>query len=81
MPSQKIGRRQEKEALKWSNTTTVCFVVQEMVEWLGHKPVRVTYSSDYFGQLFELAKELIRRDKAFICHQTQEEVRSRFLFH
>ena len=46
----------------------------ENVAWMGWKPTRVTYSSDYFEQLYALAVELIRRGKAFVCHQTKEEM-------
>eukprot|EP00172_Hildenbrandia_rubra_P001080 Plantae.Rhodophyta-Hildenbrandia_rubra.ctg16458.p1 GENE.Plantae.Rhodophyta-Hildenbrandia_rubra.ctg16458~~Plantae.Rhodophyta-Hildenbrandia_rubra.ctg16458.p1 ORF type:complete len:616 (-),score=108.55 Plantae.Rhodophyta-Hildenbrandia_rubra.ctg16458:1042-2622(-) len=46
----------------------------EMVKWMGHTPTKITYSSDYFGGLFELGKKLIRRGKAFICHQSSEEM-------
>jgi glutaminyl-tRNA synthetase len=49
--------------------------IVDMVTWLGHKPVRITYSSDYFDQLFELARKLIRRDKAYVCHQTGDEIK------
>jgi glutaminyl-tRNA synthetase len=44
------------------------------VEWLGHKPWKVTYSSDYFGELYRLAVELIKRGKAYVDHQTPEEI-------
>ena len=47
----------------------------ENVNWLGWKPVRTTFSSDYFTELYELAKELIRRGKAFVCHQSADEMR------
>jgi glutaminyl-tRNA synthetase len=43
------------------------------VKWLGHEPVKVTYSSDYFDTLHELAVELIKRGKAYVCHQTKAE--------
>jgi glutaminyl-tRNA synthetase len=49
--------------------------IVEMVRWMGHAPVRTTYSSDYFGELYELAKELIRRGKAYVCHQTGAEIK------
>jgi glutaminyl-tRNA synthetase len=42
--------------------------IKEMVNWLGFKPYKVTYSSDNFGKLYELAEELIRREKAYVCH-------------
>lgn len=39
---------------------------------MGHKPFKITYSSDYFDQLYDFAVELIKRDKAYVCHQTAE---------
>eukprot|EP01118_Nematostelium_gracile_P007532 TRINITY_DN2457_c0_g1_i1.p1 TRINITY_DN2457_c0_g1~~TRINITY_DN2457_c0_g1_i1.p1 ORF type:complete len:812 (-),score=231.26 TRINITY_DN2457_c0_g1_i1:35-2194(-) len=59
----------EAEKLEYINS------IIEDVQWLGHKPWKITYSSDYFGQLFDLAIELIKRDKAYVCHQTKEEMR------
>lgn len=44
--------------------------IEELVRWLGFKPLCVTYSSDYFGQLYDLAEELIKRDRAYVCHCT-----------
>jgi glutaminyl-tRNA synthetase len=46
-----------------------------MVRWLGYEPWKITYSSDYFDRLYDLAMELIRRDKAYVCHCTQEEIK------
>ncbi|KAF8195712.1 tRNA synthetases class I, catalytic domain-containing protein [Mycena galopus ATCC 62051] len=50
--------------------------ILEMVRWLGFEPWKITYSSDYFQQLYELAVELIKRDKAYVCHCTQEEIKA-----
>lgn len=47
----------------------------ENLNWLGHKPSRVTYSSDYFQQLYDLAVKLIRKGKAYVDHQTADEIR------
>ena len=44
--------------------------ILQTVRWLGFEPWKITYSSDYFQQLYELAVELIKRDKAYICHCT-----------
>ena len=44
----------------------------EVVRWLGFEPWKITYSSDYFDQLYELAIELIKRDKAYVCHCSRE---------
>ena len=43
--------------------------IAKSVNWLGHKPSRVTFSSDYFEELYALAVELIKRGKAYVCHQ------------
>lgn len=48
--------------------------IKEMVRWMGHEPEKITYSSDYFEQLYELAVELIKRGKAYVCHQTGDEI-------
>ncbi|XP_024366735.1 glutamine--tRNA ligase, cytoplasmic [Physcomitrium patens] len=49
--------------------------IHEIVNWMGWKPFKVTYSSDYFTQLYELAVELIKRDRAYVDHQTGDEVK------
>ena len=46
--------------------------ILETVRWLGYEPWKITYSSDYFDQLYELAVELIKRDKAYVCHCTRK---------
>ena len=42
--------------------------IQDIIKWLGFKPFKVTYSSDNFDKLYELAEDLIRRDGAYVCH-------------
>ena len=42
--------------------------IQDIITWLGFKPVRVTYSSDHFERLYKLAKDLIEKDGAYVCH-------------
>lgn len=49
--------------------------ITEMVEWLGYEPYKITYSSDYFDELHELAIKLIENDLAYICHQKPHELR------
>jgi hypothetical protein len=41
--------------------------ILETVRWLGFEPWKITYSSDNFDKLYELAVELIRRGKAYVC--------------
>lgn len=48
--------------------------LREDVAWMGWKPVRVTYTSDYFDKLYELAVDLIKRDKAYVCHQSKADI-------
>jgi hypothetical protein len=43
--------------------------IQNIVSWMGWKPFKITYSSDYFQDLYELAVELIKRGRAYVDHQ------------
>lgn len=47
--------------------------IQDIIEWLGYKPAGVTYSSDNFQKLYDLAETLIQRDGAYVCHCTGKE--------
>jgi glutaminyl-tRNA synthetase len=48
----------------------------EDVKWLGGNfGDRMYYASDYFGQLYEWAVQLIRAGKAYVCDLTPEQVR------
>ncbi|MES1916456.1 MAG: hypothetical protein MHM6MM_008271, partial [Cercozoa sp. M6MM] len=44
------------------------------VRWLGFTEWKVTHSSDYFQELYDLAEQLIKMDKAFVCHMKQEDM-------
>jgi glutaminyl-tRNA synthetase len=44
------------------------------VRWLGFEPTKITYSSDYFQRLYDLAVDLIKRGKAYVDHSTGEEI-------
>lgn len=48
--------------------------IEEITHWLGHRPSKITFSSDYFTELYYLAVELIRRGKAYVCHQSGDEI-------
>jgi len=39
-----------------------------MVRWLGFSPHAITYSSDNFQKLYDLAEKLIGLDKAYVCY-------------
>jgi glutaminyl-tRNA synthetase len=48
----------------------------EDVKWLGGDwENRLFYASDYFGQLYEWAVQLIKAGKAYVCDLTPEQVR------
>jgi glutaminyl-tRNA synthetase len=49
--------------------------IQEDVRWLGFEWDGLYYASDYFEQLYEWAKDLIRKGKAYVCDLSAEEVR------
>lgn len=48
--------------------------ILETVRWLGYEPWKITYSSDYFQQLYELAVVLIKKGKAYVDHSTPEDI-------
>jgi glutaminyl-tRNA synthetase len=46
------------------------------VRWLGFDwEDRLFYASDYFGQLYEWAVQLIKSDKAYVCDLTADQIR------
>lgn len=55
--------------------------IEDIISWLGFSPVKITYSSDYFDTLYELAEELIRRDAAYVCHCSSTLLFNHPLFH
>jgi len=44
------------------------------VRWLGFEPANVLYASDYFQQLYEWAKVLIQKGKAYVDFSSAEEI-------
>lgn len=48
--------------------------IAQSVAWLGYKPWKVTYSSDYFQELYDLAVGLIKKNKAYVCFQNAEQM-------
>lgn len=49
--------------------------IKEDVRWLGFQWAEEHYASDYFEQLYEWAVKLIRKGKAYVDDQNQEEIR------
>lgn len=44
------------------------------VRWLGFEPAEIRYASDYFEQLYEWAKQLIAKGKAYVDFSTPEQI-------
>ena len=49
--------------------------IMEDVQWLGFKWDGLFYASDYFGQLYEWAVQLIKVGKAYVCDLSADEIR------
>jgi glutaminyl-tRNA synthetase len=49
--------------------------IMEDIKWLGFDwEDRLFYASDYFDQLYEYAMILIRKEKAYVCDMSAEEI-------
>lgn len=48
--------------------------ILEMVEWLGFKPWKVTYSSEYFEEMYQFAIVLIKKGLAYVDFQDKETI-------
>jgi glutaminyl-tRNA synthetase len=48
--------------------------IREDVKWLGFNWAGEYYASDYFDQLYQWAKLLIKKGKAYVCDLTAEEI-------
>ena len=49
--------------------------IKEDIKWLGFEWAVERYASDYFDQLYEWAITLIKKGKAYVDDQTQEQIR------
>ncbi len=49
--------------------------IKKDVEWLGFKWSNLCFASDYFDQFYLWAIELIKAGKAYVDHQSAEEIR------
>lgn len=48
--------------------------IMEDINWLGFHWENVYYASDYFGQLWDFALQLIKEGKAYVDEQSAEEI-------
>ncbi|KAJ9224158.1 hypothetical protein DTO169C6_3518 [Paecilomyces variotii] len=49
--------------------------IEDIVRWLGFTPHAITYSSDNFQKLYDLAEKLIQLEKAYVCHCNETEIK------
>ncbi len=50
--------------------------IKDDIHWLGYDwEDREFYASDYFGQLYQWAVELIKKGKAYVCDLSADEIR------
>lgn len=49
--------------------------ILDTIRWLGFKPYKITYSSDNFQKLYDLAEKLIGLGKAYVCHCDDAEIK------
>jgi glutaminyl-tRNA synthetase len=59
----------EKEETEYVNA------IQKDIRWLGFDWEKLCYASDYFGQLYEWALQLIKNGKAYVDDLTADEIR------
>ncbi|KAK2964872.1 putative Glutamine--tRNA ligase [Blattamonas nauphoetae] len=50
-------------------------IIEATTGYLGYKPWKITYTSDYFDQLYDFAIRLIREGKAYVDHSTKAEIK------
>ncbi|MBY0488267.1 MAG: glutamine--tRNA ligase/YqeY domain fusion protein [Gemmatimonadaceae bacterium] len=50
--------------------------IQRDVQWLGFQWDGLYYASDYFEKLYEIAEDLVRRGKAYVDDQNEEQIRT-----
>jgi glutaminyl-tRNA synthetase len=49
--------------------------IKRDVQWLGFQWDGLYFASDYFGEMYERAKLLIKKGKAYVCDLSPEEIR------
>jgi glutaminyl-tRNA synthetase len=49
--------------------------IKEMVEWMGFKPAKITYTSNYFQEMFDFAVKMIKDGFAYCDPSTPDEMK------
>jgi len=60
----------------FTETSEYVEAIKQDVRWLGYNwENREYYTSDYFEQLYEWAVDLIKKEKAYVCDLSEDEIR------
>lgn len=51
--------------------------ILEDAKWLGFEPYAITASSDYFDKMISFSFDLIRKNKAYVCFCSLDDIRNR----
>lgn len=57
------------KVIKLVGTCFLCFYLISLQQLTSVRFLQITYTSDYFQDLYDLAVELIRRGHAYVDHQ------------
>ncbi|MBN2540636.1 MAG: glutamine--tRNA ligase/YqeY domain fusion protein [Bacilli bacterium] len=49
--------------------------IKEDIQWLGYEPANIFFGSDYFEITYDYAIKLIKKNLAYVCDLSQEEMR------
>ena len=49
--------------------------IKKDIEWLGYKPAKILYGSDYFEESYKLAVKLIKKGLAYVCDLNADQMR------
>ncbi|KAI1112486.1 glutaminyl-tRNA synthetase [Nemania sp. NC0429] len=49
--------------------------IKDTIQWLGFAPAQITYASDNFQRMYDLAEDLIRLGRAYVCHCNEVETK------
>ncbi len=44
------------------------------IKWMGYNPYKITFTSDYFPQMYQMALFLIKQGKAYVDDQTAKQI-------
>ncbi|KAH8689067.1 tRNA synthetases class I, catalytic domain-containing protein [Talaromyces proteolyticus] len=49
--------------------------IEETIRWLGFTPSKITYASDNYQRMYDLAEKMIKMEKAYVCHCNEAETK------